>query len=159
MARDEYKVMYQCCDSVDARLLKGGPFISFVAAGEGRKEVASTLPRNPGKAKGDTLSRSKGETLGRARGDTLPRGILKTANNAAALPPPPPNPGLLFTLAPNSCFGVNGKYLERRKILGELNEASISRVFPQQKRLITRKKIALSRGYSSSFDWIKMNSI
>lgn len=65
--------------------------------GEGRKEVASTLPRNPGKAKGDTLSRSKGETLGRARGDTLPRGILKTANNAAA------NTGV-----PSSCGGRRG---------------------------------------------------
>ena len=73
-----------------------------------------TLSRQKGAVEGGTLSRQhKGDTLSRNKGDTLTRkgggggdnstlgrkGILKTANNAAAAIVPPVNPGLcLFSL-------------------------------------------------------------
>ena len=100
-----------------------------------------TLSRKDGtlSRKTDTLSRNKGDTLSRNKGDTLSRqgkgdnstlgrkGILKTANNAAAAQLPPTaaaNPGLLFAFSVCSLGGRLGNMVKGgRTGLGELKMA------------------------------------
>ena len=102
-----------------------------------------TLSRQKGAVEGGTLSRQhKGDTLSRNKGDTLTRkgggsgdnstlgrkGILKTANNAAAAIVPPVNPGLcLFSLP---CVLARGSLVWQGGIPRELDGASIARQFP-----------------------------
>jgi hypothetical protein len=113
---------------------KGGGDGTLTRKGDTLSRKTDTLSRQ-GPGKGDTLSRSKGDTLSRqGKGDTLGRkGILKTANTAAAAPAsqPPANAGLLpVSSGANGCFGAAGKYRERsgRDPRGG-NEAPISGCF------------------------------